>query len=82
MYGYVTLSMDLWYKTGSDFLKKVTPTSKTSQGKGDLFVANKALLEIIEQQPSTITQTLLAVLGLSQNTIHRYLHKLSLVNRS
>ena len=40
-----------------------------------------ALLEMVEQQLSTIIHTLLAELGPSQRTISPYLHKLGLVNR-
>ena len=53
------LSTIVWYKTGSDDSRKITPASKTNQDQRDLlFWKMKALLKMVKQQLSRSTRTL------------------------
>ena len=61
-------------------LKEDDTSLEDKRRSGRPFVMkDEALLERVEQQPSTITRTLLAKIDPSQHLQH--LHKLSLVNR-
>ena len=72
--------MNVYYKTGSGVSRKVTPSLKL-RSRRPTVAEDEALLELVEQQPSTSSHTLLAELDPSQSVLNQYLYKLGFVNR-